>query len=1773
MPLTLYYDERSPPVRSVLMLIKMLNIEVDLKEVDLFKREQLREEFLELNPAHTVPVLIHDDLTLTDSHAILIHLCEKYQRDDQDLWPRDYKERLKVLNLLLFSCSVVFRRDSDVMSEIVRKTFPKIDLEYHQRKIHEVYDMMERYLGRNKYLALDKLTIADLSAITTLSTVDLIFPIQTEPETLAATAKWPLLTAWMQRLKELPEYQINAKGLNIFREVLKVYGKFECPTSARQQFRSPKPILYYDELNPQGRSCYMLLRVLQIDVDLRSPHEDGESVDTFRESYPAGVTPTLLEGNLKLCDGHTIMMYLCDKYAAARLPHLYPCDYMARMEIQNMLFYEAGILYQLYSRIMSDIVLEKYANVNMDYHERKVSECYNTLNRCLNGHIFLVGNSLTIADFSIITTVSSLNAIIPILQSEYPNLYRWFENFQNMQCYQFNQQGLDTQRQILETIGEYPFSNNNECSKRSGNEVPFPTPDKWQDNAKLLEEYENANGKKSAAKTKKQLSKSQNCQRESSKAVLSPSGERMEKKSTKCSKYENPNPLKPPCLNLKEPENIDVDMKSLYVKSLDNCFPESEVEDVNDTFKENQCSNSDRNSILKKSYKDRRVMDCNKYANPDGNFEEPEDIYGCDRTEPGPEYRTRSSNRADKIKCVEFRQPSSCPCCMASMRKQKCPKACKHDNPDNCQLRKFQSCLCLKIEKRCQEMCPCAKEKDCTSEEHDYEKDLYQDEDLEISSSQCDQGDENNNENDNQNEDSKNFYCESDNEEMEEEYDSQCDNSAEDKESDECECDLSQEESLDCNKEEDDESEVDNDEHVCDSNENSDNDDDDDEEDNEINTSGITICLCDDQMGKSMTICYGNNGFEIPEIGPCNPQNFTEVKRKSCEENAVMEKCVNEDNSQDGIVADLPSCRCSRFKKPTDRVSKMHQGGATKDYDGVALVCHCDMVDSSCFLCTCEDLPNNGAMKGQNCNQGKRQNFAKERPSYPSKTAEKRACQSKVCKCNCNTEESEDSCSEATSSELASEDSICSKPAFRPSVVCHNLQEIERLSADENESLDECDKKRNGNANKGKSKEKSKEGKPSSETETKSPSRFQKNEKKSNDPNKIETSVKEKDQISKDIQISNSKPSTDKSKLLQEKPAKCMEKDLKNGKDTSYPKASGNTNSAVQRQKCGGIPSKDENDEKGNCQMEPQKATGSELNECDKEIADEEVQIKAGQQKCRISNPSKTKEMSKKETQNRQSSNVSRGQKSSTAGGSGLSPNRPCREVLDQQNNKNNTSINRAIYNEMKSCKRELQNSKGREEDIPQRKTQRTFGRCQDTTRKNMPVSTFAGIDSTFNAGSGCCSQEDYRSCPTTENQDTMYENESFCLDKVMGPIVERSMGCCPQNAPRKSERGCCSENNGNGQTFVNQRMECSPRTSQRKCVQISKTGRPEISNQNNDEKRITERSPQNTSHKTTKIIRPKQSGCSTQTGLGKQTRNIAQESHNEDICKDSLAKQNISNVDELGSPVGNLKLVPCCDSQLESSPAKQIQCSPRNISKKSAPKSGFQESTCRTDKDHCKEAENAETLSKADRCSGIKSRQNEPQKFRKSPQDKNSARCAQFDNYKLDEDNCQHFPEDNYSPRNISSQLTNNQTKTTSNSISCTVSCQIPKLVVDNICRTCHKQLTACRCNTKKLQSQRACESIGNNKLKTNARVMCQEASTPVDSEPTETGCDNSKEKSNSNQKQSKSQCQRSPTTSSSGSKANENDNNQQCHQEPTVPEANKSISSSKSKSNKNAK
>lgn len=133
----LYLDKRSPPVRSILLLIEAFGIEIQEKPIDLAKGEHLSESFLkvsllkidweyftqiqiqfnsnQINPLHTVPTFRDSSVTLTDSHAILIYLCETYGKSDNFLWPSDPLERINVLNKLFYSGTLLFRRDSDAI--------------------------------------------------------------------------------------------------------------------------------------------------------------------------------------------------------------------------------------------------------------------------------------------------------------------------------------------------------------------------------------------------------------------------------------------------------------------------------------------------------------------------------------------------------------------------------------------------------------------------------------------------------------------------------------------------------------------------------------------------------------------------------------------------------------------------------------------------------------------------------------------------------------------------------------------------------------------------------------------------------------------------------------------------------------------------------------------------------------------------------------------------------------------------------------------------------------------------------------------------------------------------------------------------------------------------------------------------------------------------------------------------------------------------------------------------------------------------------------------------------------------------------------------------------------------------------------------------------------------------------------------------------------------------------------------------------------------------
>lgn len=67
MSIDLYYMNMSPPSRSVIMTIKSLGLtNVNIKTVDVFKGEHMKEEFIAINPQHCIPTLVDGDLKMCE---------------------------------------------------------------------------------------------------------------------------------------------------------------------------------------------------------------------------------------------------------------------------------------------------------------------------------------------------------------------------------------------------------------------------------------------------------------------------------------------------------------------------------------------------------------------------------------------------------------------------------------------------------------------------------------------------------------------------------------------------------------------------------------------------------------------------------------------------------------------------------------------------------------------------------------------------------------------------------------------------------------------------------------------------------------------------------------------------------------------------------------------------------------------------------------------------------------------------------------------------------------------------------------------------------------------------------------------------------------------------------------------------------------------------------------------------------------------------------------------------------------------------------------------------------------------------------------------------------------------------------------------------------------------------------------------------------------------------------------------------------------------------
>ncbi|XP_065219723.1 uncharacterized protein LOC135845185 [Planococcus citri] len=216
MPLKLYYYITSTPSRSVIHTLNALNAPYEAISLNLRDHEQLKEDFIKINPHHTVPTIQEEDgYILWESHAINGYLVKRYGKTDT-LYRKDWKARGFVDQMLHYHNGVLFASLKSVFRKVVKeKRITKITDEL-KTQVEEAYGVLEKYLADGRKFAVGNgVTIADFSIVPTLHLLNFFVPIK---------GKWPLIADYVNRVKDenLPGFnKLEEEAKQKFTEILK----------------------------------------------------------------------------------------------------------------------------------------------------------------------------------------------------------------------------------------------------------------------------------------------------------------------------------------------------------------------------------------------------------------------------------------------------------------------------------------------------------------------------------------------------------------------------------------------------------------------------------------------------------------------------------------------------------------------------------------------------------------------------------------------------------------------------------------------------------------------------------------------------------------------------------------------------------------------------------------------------------------------------------------------------------------------------------------------------------------------------------------------------------------------------------------------------------------------------------------------------------------------------------------------------------------------------------------------------------------------------------------------------------------------------------------------------------------------------------------------------------------------------------------------------------------------------------------------------------------
>lgn len=164
--------------------------------VNLLEGEHKRPEFLKINPAGKVPVLIDNDRVIPESAAIVLYLADKYP--EKALLPTDLGERAQAYRWMLFAVTELeqplWRITRHTMLYPPDKRLPA-DIALAREDFVDMAAILDKHLEGRTFIVGEQLTVADCVTVYLIDWANELHLID----------GFPRLQAYLERLYARPE--------------------------------------------------------------------------------------------------------------------------------------------------------------------------------------------------------------------------------------------------------------------------------------------------------------------------------------------------------------------------------------------------------------------------------------------------------------------------------------------------------------------------------------------------------------------------------------------------------------------------------------------------------------------------------------------------------------------------------------------------------------------------------------------------------------------------------------------------------------------------------------------------------------------------------------------------------------------------------------------------------------------------------------------------------------------------------------------------------------------------------------------------------------------------------------------------------------------------------------------------------------------------------------------------------------------------------------------------------------------------------------------------------------------------------------------------------------------------------------------------------------------------------------------------------------------------------------------------------------------------------